>query len=152
MANRPHPDKQAVTWRLHRDLVAAVQAAAAARGETVLAFATRALQLEIDAGQCDCPDDDEKSGPNIWRVTQPLLQRIAAGDDPEMEIRCALVTGPPVTQHPPSTTAGTAMETAVNTCAECGDVICPACDQHNSGHCQYCWACPGDRHDECCED
>lgn len=47
MANRPHPDRKAVTWRLHRDLVAAVQAAAGARRETVLAFVTRALQLEV---------------------------------------------------------------------------------------------------------
>jgi uncharacterized protein (DUF1778 family) len=47
MANQPSPDRKAVTWRLHRDLVAAVQAAAASRGETVLAFVTRALQLEV---------------------------------------------------------------------------------------------------------
>lgn len=47
MANQPHPDKRAVTWRLHRDLVAAVQAAAKARGETVLAFVTRALEREV---------------------------------------------------------------------------------------------------------
>ena len=48
MANQPHPDRKAVTWRLHRDLVAAVQAAAAARGETVLAFVVRALRRELD--------------------------------------------------------------------------------------------------------
>lgn len=47
MVNQPHPDKQAVTWRLHRDLVAAVKALAVQRGETVLAFVTRALEREI---------------------------------------------------------------------------------------------------------
>lgn len=47
MANQPHPDKQAVTWRLHRDLVAAVQATARSRDETVLAFVTRALEREL---------------------------------------------------------------------------------------------------------
>lgn len=49
MANRPHPDKQLVGWRLHRDLVAAVQSAAAGRGETVLAFVTRALTRELES-------------------------------------------------------------------------------------------------------
>lgn len=48
MANQPHPDKKLVGWRLHRDLVAAVQAAAAARGETVLTFVTRALTRELN--------------------------------------------------------------------------------------------------------
>lgn len=48
MANQPHPDKQAVTFRLHRDLVTAVRAAAKARGETVLAFVTRALERELE--------------------------------------------------------------------------------------------------------
>lgn len=48
MSNQPAAHKQAVTWRLHRDLVAAVQASAAGRGETVLAFVTRALQREIE--------------------------------------------------------------------------------------------------------
>lgn len=48
MANQPHPDRKAVTWRLHRNLVAAVQSAAASRGETVLAFVTRALTRELD--------------------------------------------------------------------------------------------------------
>lgn len=48
MANQPHPDRRAVTWRLHRDLVAAVQAAARTNGETVLDFATRALQREVE--------------------------------------------------------------------------------------------------------
>ena len=47
MANQPAAHKQAVTWRLHRDLVAAVQAAAAANGEPVLALVTRALQREL---------------------------------------------------------------------------------------------------------
>jgi hypothetical protein len=47
MANRPHPDKRAVTWRLHRDLVNRVRAAAAANGETVLALVTRALEREV---------------------------------------------------------------------------------------------------------
>lgn len=53
MANQPHPDRKAVTWRLHRDLVAAVQAAAAANVETVLDFATRALQREVARGDSD---------------------------------------------------------------------------------------------------
>lgn len=48
MANQPHPDKRAVTWRLHRDLVVAVQVAAKAREETVLAFVTRALEREVE--------------------------------------------------------------------------------------------------------
>lgn len=47
MANQPHPDKQAVTWRLHRDLVARVRVAATANGETVLALVTRALEREV---------------------------------------------------------------------------------------------------------
>lgn len=47
MANQPAAHKQAVTWRLHRDLVTAVQAAAAANGETVLALVTRALEREL---------------------------------------------------------------------------------------------------------
>ena len=47
MANQPHPSKQAVTWRLHRDLVAAVQAAAANNHETVLALVARALEREL---------------------------------------------------------------------------------------------------------
>lgn len=47
MANQPHPSKKAVTWRLPGDLVTAVKAEALARGETVLAFATRALQREL---------------------------------------------------------------------------------------------------------
>jgi hypothetical protein len=57
MANQPHPDRKAVTWRLHRDLVAAVQVAAAQRGETVLAFVTRALQLEVAR-----TDTDQRQG------------------------------------------------------------------------------------------
>lgn len=48
MANQPHPDKELVGWRLHRDLVAAVRAAAKERRETVLAFVTRALTRELD--------------------------------------------------------------------------------------------------------
>ena len=47
MANQPHPDKQAVTWRLHRDLLARVREAAAGNGETVLALVTRALEREL---------------------------------------------------------------------------------------------------------
>lgn len=49
MANQPHPDRKAVTWRLHRDLVSAVQLAAAANHETVLSFVTRALDRELAA-------------------------------------------------------------------------------------------------------
>ncbi|HLS44305.1 MAG TPA: hypothetical protein VK045_02615, partial [Ornithinicoccus sp.] len=48
MANQPHPDKQAVTWRLHRDLLARVREAAAGNGETVLALVTRALERELE--------------------------------------------------------------------------------------------------------
>ena len=48
MANMPHPDRKAVTWRLHKNLVACVQAAATANGETVLAFVTRALERELE--------------------------------------------------------------------------------------------------------
>lgn len=47
MANQPHPDKHAVTWRLHRNLLASVQSAAKQERETALAFATRALKLEL---------------------------------------------------------------------------------------------------------
>jgi hypothetical protein len=47
MANQPHPSKQAVTWRLHRDLVAQVKATAEANRETVLALVTRALEREV---------------------------------------------------------------------------------------------------------
>ena len=48
MANMPHPDRQAVTWRLQREQVQQVRAAAAAHGETVLAFVTRALRRELE--------------------------------------------------------------------------------------------------------
>ena len=48
MANMPHPSRQAVTWRLQRDLVDQVKALAAANGETVLALVTRALERELD--------------------------------------------------------------------------------------------------------
>ena len=39
--------RKAVTWWFHRDLVAAVKAAAEQNDETMLAFATRALQREL---------------------------------------------------------------------------------------------------------
>lgn len=61
MANQPHPDKQAVTWRLHRDLVAAVRAAAERNGDTVLAFATRALQREIVRQSGDVPESPNRA-------------------------------------------------------------------------------------------
>jgi hypothetical protein len=51
MANQPAAWRQAVTWRLHRDLVAAVQIAAATNGETVLAFVTRALERELKSAE-----------------------------------------------------------------------------------------------------
>ena len=51
MANQPHPDKEAVTWRLHRALLTRVRAAAAERGEAVVAFVTRALTRELDGLQ-----------------------------------------------------------------------------------------------------
>lgn len=51
MANQPHPSKQAVTWRLHRDLVAAVQVTATANGETVIALVARALRRELARDQ-----------------------------------------------------------------------------------------------------
>jgi hypothetical protein len=41
--------RKAVTWWFHRDLVAAVKAAAEKNGETMLAFATRALERELAA-------------------------------------------------------------------------------------------------------
>ncbi|HEY9418078.1 MAG TPA: hypothetical protein VIQ30_25240 [Pseudonocardia sp.] len=47
MANQPHPDRQAVTWRLHRDLLAEVREQAGRRDETVLALVTRALKREL---------------------------------------------------------------------------------------------------------
>lgn len=48
MANQPARYKQAVTWRLHRDLVAAVHVAADLNNETVLAFVTRSLERELE--------------------------------------------------------------------------------------------------------
>ena len=48
MANQPHPDKEAVTWRLHRALLARVRTRASERGETVVAFVVRALTRELD--------------------------------------------------------------------------------------------------------
>lgn len=39
--------RKAVTWWFHRDLVAAVKAAAKKNDETMLAFATRALEREL---------------------------------------------------------------------------------------------------------
>lgn len=48
MANRPHPDRRTVGWRLHRDLVDRVTAEAKARGEAVPALVTRALLRELD--------------------------------------------------------------------------------------------------------
>lgn len=63
MTNQPHPSRQAVTWRLHRDLVNAVKAAAAERGETVLAFATRALTAELQRAGAVVPDPEETSRP-----------------------------------------------------------------------------------------
>lgn len=65
MANQPAAHKRAVTWRLHRDLVVAVQAAAAANGETVLALVTRALERELNRGAeaVPCP---VCGGPLVW--------------------------------------------------------------------------------------
>lgn len=47
MPNQHHPDKQAVTYRLHRDLVAEVKAEARRRGETVVDLVIRALRREL---------------------------------------------------------------------------------------------------------
>lgn len=47
MANQPHPSKQPATWRLPRVLLDQVKQRAGERGETVLAFVTRALQHEL---------------------------------------------------------------------------------------------------------
>jgi hypothetical protein len=47
MANQPAAWRQAVTWRLERDLVERVRAAAAANGETALELVTRALEREV---------------------------------------------------------------------------------------------------------
>lgn len=47
MANQPHASRQAITWRLPRVLLDRVKARAAERGETVLAFVTRALEREL---------------------------------------------------------------------------------------------------------
>jgi hypothetical protein len=58
MPNQMHPDKVAVTFRLHRDLVVdPVRAAAARRGEPVSVFVTRALRRELER-----LDDDNTSG------------------------------------------------------------------------------------------
>jgi hypothetical protein len=48
VANQPHPDRKAVTWRLHRDLVARLHVAAAKNEETTLALVTRALTRELN--------------------------------------------------------------------------------------------------------
>lgn len=48
MANQPHSSRKAVTWRLGGALVDRVKTAAEERGETVLAFVTRALERELD--------------------------------------------------------------------------------------------------------
>lgn len=48
MANMPHPDKQAVTYRLHRNLIERVKDIAEQRGETVVTFVARALENELD--------------------------------------------------------------------------------------------------------
>lgn len=48
MANQPHPSRQAVTWRLQRDLIERVKARAGENDETVLALVTRALTRELD--------------------------------------------------------------------------------------------------------
>lgn len=47
MANQPAAWRQAVTWRLDRDLVERVRAAAAANDEPVIALVTRALEREV---------------------------------------------------------------------------------------------------------
>lgn len=48
MANMPHPDMRNVHWKLHKDMLAALKAAAAAVGEPEIAFVRRALQAELD--------------------------------------------------------------------------------------------------------
>jgi predicted DNA binding CopG/RHH family protein len=55
MANQPAAWRQAVTWRLARDLVEQVKARAADRGETVLAFVTRALKRELEEVRRETP-------------------------------------------------------------------------------------------------
>lgn len=66
MANQPHPSKQAVTWRLPRTLLDAVKAAAEQEQETVLAFATRALQTEVKRVD---PTDREPASEPGWQAT-----------------------------------------------------------------------------------
>lgn len=51
MANQPHRSRQAITWRLPRVLLNQVKARAQERGETVLAFVTRALERELQASR-----------------------------------------------------------------------------------------------------
>lgn len=47
MANQPAPWRQAVTWRLPRDLVDQVKAAASANDEPVIGLVIRALEREV---------------------------------------------------------------------------------------------------------
>jgi hypothetical protein len=77
VANRPHPDKQAVTWRLHRDLVLRVRAAAAANGETVLALVTRALEREVGRHG----GDDDADEPCVCHTAFTCLAHEHAADE-----------------------------------------------------------------------
>lgn len=53
MPSKPAQWMQAVTWRLHRDLVAAVKARAESNGEPVVALVVRALRRELDDPKTD---------------------------------------------------------------------------------------------------
>jgi len=44
MANQPHPDKRAVTFRLHKDLLLAAKKTAGERGQTLTEVVERALR------------------------------------------------------------------------------------------------------------
>lgn len=84
MANQPHPDRKAITWRLHRDLVAAVQAAAAEHGETILAFATRALTRELDH---DAELDGGAAGnPRVKEIGTAVLGIRCEGDQAWIDV------------------------------------------------------------------
>jgi hypothetical protein len=53
VVNQPAAHLIAKTWRLDRDLIAAVQAAAKARDEPVVKFVDRALRRELEESDDD---------------------------------------------------------------------------------------------------
>ena len=90
MANQPHPSRQAVTWRLPRDLVTQVKARASGNGETVLAFVTRALTQELDR---TTPGSHRSPRPreSVWLGDPPMStdvdELVAALDAARTEIK-----------------------------------------------------------------